>query len=355
MNQIFKDSSSNVFSQSLNIKGVHLKNRIFLAPLAGVSDIPFRRICQEMGAGLTFVEMLSSTALSYKNKKTLQMAERHPDEKILGVQLTGNREDHFKDGLEVLNQQNFEVIDLNMGCPVKKVVQSGCGSALLLDLEKVEKFFNLLKDTSPGKIVSTKFRLGYTRQQLIMEDVSLLAQNTGLDMITIHGRTRNERYDTPVDLHSISLAFKNLKALPHKPLTIANGDIFSFEDAMDAYKTTECDAVMVSRGALGNPWIFQEILQGTPIRPYIDEWIDVVSRHLSYQNDYYKDETLASILFRKHLVWYTTGFPGVKKFREKIGTLETQESILDYLKEISLTIPKETQRSYHVDQKSAVK
>ena len=302
------------FNSPIDIGNLTIKNRVFLAPLAGVSDIPFRRICQELGAGLTYVEMLSAVAIKYNSKRTFQMMERHKSEKILGVQVTGGNADDVAAAVVVLDNQGFETIDINMGCPVRKVVSAGCGSAILKDPERITQTVLQCRDATK-KPLSAKFRLGYTREQINVENTVDRVVSSNVDMFTIHGRTRSESYSTPCDLGGIKAGL-NVAIQKQSPVVkVGNGDIFDFQSAQKMQAETGCDAVMVSRGALGNPWIFPEIAEGKSVQPSIEEWLDVVLRHLSYQEEYFGNTKLAAILMRKHLLWYAKGFPNSKGAR----------------------------------------
>lgn len=325
------------FNQPIQLGHLTLKNRVFLAPLAGVSDIPFRRIAQEMGAGLTYVEMLSATAIAYNNKKTFDMMARHGSESILGVQITGPSAEQVAQGIVVLDKLGFDTIDINMGCPVRKVVNAGCGSAILKEPERISQTVQLARKATQ-KPLSTKFRLGYTRDNITVEDTTSRVLHENVDMFTIHGRTRSESYATPCDLEGIQRSMETAQKHLHKAVKVGNGDIFDYAFAAKMQKETGCDAVMVSRGALGNPWIFKEILAGKEIQPTFAEWYDLVLRHLSYQEEHYGKTKLAAILARKHLLWYTKGFPQSKAIREIFNRVEDLQQAKDILRDYAQKI-----------------
>lgn len=330
------------FNTTVNLGSLELNGRVFLAPLAGVSEPPFRRICQELGASLTYVEMLSATAICYKNKRTIDMRYRHPNESILGVQLTGSNPDEIARAISILDTEGFETIDINMGCPVKKVVTTGAGSAILREPERISKTIQMARQTTQ-KPLSAKVRLGYTRDTVNIEDtIHRLLEH--VDMYTIHGRVRNEQYDVPCDLHSIALGMKISQSTPFinkKIIKVGNGDIFCPDSAKQMHQMTQCDAVMVSRGSFGNPWIFLQIRGLKDGHPTFEEWLDVVQRHISYQKEHFGDTPLAAILMRKHLLWYAKGFPGSKMLREALNKVETLDSASEYLKIFSQNIPKQ--------------
>jgi tRNA-dihydrouridine synthase B len=193
------------FASPLQIGTLTVPNRVLLAPLAGVSDVPFRRVCQQLGAGLTYVEMLSATAIRYKNRRTFEMMARHGDESILGVQVTGPSADEVEEAVGVLSGLGFDTIDINMGCPVRKVVGAGCGSAILRDQPRLLDTVRRARAATHLPL-SIKYRLGYTRDALNVEETTRNGILGSADMLTIHGRTRSEGYDTPVDLAGIGAA-----------------------------------------------------------------------------------------------------------------------------------------------------
>ncbi|MCX6110747.1 MAG: tRNA-dihydrouridine synthase [Proteobacteria bacterium] len=292
---------------------------IFLAPLAGVSDHPFRRLCALQGATLTYVEMLSATALLFESPRTYGMMDRHPSEPILGVQLTGKSSDETARAVAILDALSFETIDLNMGCPVAKVVKSGCGSAILRDPKRVYETVKLATEAT-GKPLSVKIRLGWDRHSYSYLEVADAAAQAGAAWLTIHGRLRCDDYSVPVDLERIA-EIKRKLTIP----VVGNGNIFSRADAVYMQERTGVDAVMVSRGALGNPWIFRDIAGGDP-NVTIDEWRDAVLAHLKWQAEAYGlTSGFAAVCMRKHLLWYVKGWPGAKKLREQLSHIESLE------------------------------
>lgn len=333
----------NFFNTPVKIKDLEIKNRVFLAPLAGVSDIPFRRICQSQGAGLTYVEMLSATAIRYNSKRTFEMMARHASESILGVQVTGPNADEVSHAVSILDKQGFETIDVNMGCPVRKVVGSGCGSAILKDPERVSETMAKCR-VATSKPLSAKIRLGYTREAFnVMDTVSRLVSEH-VDMFTIHGRTRSESYSTPCDLGGIRMGMDAgmetmLQNRSKEVIKVGNGDVFGIESAQKMRLETGCDAVMVSRGALGNPWVFQEILSEKTVQPTFEEWLDLVMNHIDYQQEHFGNRSYAAILMRKHLLWYAKGFPESKSLRDQLNQVETLEQARLILKDYTKKVP----------------
>ena len=287
---------------------------VILAPLAGVSDHPYRRACARFGADLTYVEMISATAMLYESRRTFDMLKRHESESILGVQITGKTADEVGRAVEILDKMPFDTIDINMGCPVNKVVKSGCGSGILRDPERVYQTVKLARSAT-SKPLSAKFRLGWDKQTITWREVSDAIQSAGADWMTIHGRLRSDDYSAPVNLEDMA----ELKRRIRIPL-IGNGNLFSHSDAMYMRERTAVDGVMVSRGALGNPWIFRDIARGeTPVT--IDEWRDLVLDHLAWQQEEYGDTGSGAVCMRKHLLWYAKGWPAAKKLREAISQM----------------------------------
>ena len=299
---------------------------IILAPLAGVSDHPFRRVCAGQGASLTYVEMLSAKAILYKSQRTFDMMARHAEESVLGVQVTGGSADDVARAIEILDKQPFDTIDINMGCPVTKVVKTGSGSAILKEPERVYETVRRGRQAT-DKPFSVKVRLGWDRSQVSIFEVADAAEKGGADWITIHGRLRSEDYSFPVDLATIAAVRRRL-AIP----VIGNGNIFSQGDALQMRERSRVDGVMVSRGALGNPWIFREIMTGNS-EVSADEWLQTVTEHLTWQQQAYGPGGMGAVCMRKHLLWYAKGWPGAKILRERINTADSIESCLTMVQE----------------------
>lgn len=287
---------------------------VMLAPLAGVSDYPFRQICREHGASIVYVEMLSAIALSYYSKNTMAMIHRHYDEDILGAQITAKDAEHMRAGITVLHRYPLDTIDINLGCPVKKVVKTGCGSALLRDPEQVHTVIKAACDHT-DKIVSAKIRIGWSADEAYPLEVAEACEQAGARWLTVHGRLRSERYDAPVRLHEIR-RIKQHVSIP----VIGNGNLFSLEDITHMRLTTGVDGVMISRGALGHPWIFRRRGSTThpnPASVSLTEWYDVVMRHLDLTAATYGCNLTPALRFRKHLLWYFKGWPISTDYRQR--------------------------------------
>ncbi len=328
-----------LLDQPLRMGSLTLPNRAICAPLAGISDAPFRRICQELGAGLTYVEMLSAQAMHYKNKRTIDMMYRHPSEPLLGVQITGPTPEMVGEAIRFVDGFPFDTIDINMGCPVRKVVASGSGSGILRDPERLGETVHRAREAT-SKPLSVKVRLGFSRHEYNVGETSRRAAREGIDMFTVHGRTRCENYGNRVDLEGIAEGLRAAREAATRPLAaVGNGDVLDFRSAARMHEVTGCDAVMISRGAMGNPWIFREVREGRDVQPTIEEWLDVVWRHMDYQQEHYPTKNLAAILFRKHWIWYAKGFPDTRELLEKLRVTESMDDARAWLKAYAGSLP----------------
>ncbi len=324
----------NFFQEPFMFGGLKVPNRVILAPLAGVSDVPFRRICQELGAGLTYVEMLSAAGIHHRNKRTLDMCRRHSSEERLGVQVTGPSAESVREAVRFLDGLPFDTIDLNMGCSVRKVVSGGSGSAILSEPERIDATVGAAREAT-ARPLSVKTRLGVSRRAISIEDTARRVARAGADLFTVHGRTRCEKYGVAADLEGIRRGIEAARAAAVRPLvTVGNGDLLDWPSVRRMREETGCDAVMISRGALGNPWIFRSVLEERTAHPTLEEWGDVVLRHLDYQEAHYGDTELAAIMMRKHLLWYIKGYPLNKELGAKVGYIkrigEGRRYIMEY-------------------------
>lgn len=293
---------------------------IILAPLAGVSDFPFRIVCQDQGADLTYVEMISSTALCYQNKKTLSMLTRHPCETRVGVQVTSRNVEELSKSIEIIRDFPFDTIDINMGCPVKKVVKTGCGSAILKDPERVYQSVLAAKN-STDLPVSAKIRLGWDSSSINYQEVSHAVESAGADWLTVHGRLRNDNYAQPVDLQAI----RNIKQQVSIPV-IGNGNLLHHDDVSYMLEKTQVDGVMISRGSLGNPWLFKNI-KDPSFQLSISQWQDLVSKHLTLQKEAWGDGQKAVVCMKKHLLWYLKGWRLAKSIRDHVVHAQSFEDL----------------------------
>lgn len=297
---------------------------LILAPLAGVSDHPFRRICARQGADLTYVEMISATAMIFESRRTFEMLKRHESESILGVQLTGKSADETARAVAILGAMPFDTIDINMGCPVAKVVKTGCGSAILRDPQRVFETVRLAS-AATDKPLSVKIRIGWDRASVNAVEVASAAEAGGAAWVTVHGRTRSDDYATPVDLDEIARVKKRVN-IP----VFGNGNIFGADDAAYMRGSTGVDGIMVSRGALGDPWVFAR-LKGQGASLTLDEWFSTIMDHLSWQREEYGSTGKGAVCMRKHLLWYLKGWPGVRASKDalsKTASIEEAEVLI---------------------------
>ena len=309
----------------VKIGNLELHGKLVLAPLAGVSDIPFRVMCKSMGAALTFTEMTSSEGLVRENTKTLRYIQYYDYERPIGIQISGTSPAVVAEAAERLMLRPPDVIDFNVGCPVRKVVRRGAGAALLRDLEKLGKIVEALVKAVPVP-VTVKIRSGWTEQEVVALDAAMLIEEKGAAAITLHGRTRKINYSVKADWGLIREVKKRVK-IP----VIGNGDVFTPEDAKNMLDETGCDLVMIARGSLGRPWIFNQIQTyldtGELIPPpSFSDRISICLKHLDLAIKE-KGIYIGTIGMRKQIAWYTFGMPGSARLRSEIMSLKNFEEI----------------------------
>ena len=315
--------------RSLQIGSVTLPNNLILAPMAGVTDLPFRLLCKEQGAGLLCMEMVSAKAILYKNRNTQALLTIDPRENPVSLQLFGSDPDIIAEIAHQIEDRPFDILDLNMGCPVPKIVNNGEGSALMknpkLAGEIIEKTVKAIK-----KPVTVKIRKGFDDDHINAVEMAKIAEASGAAAVAVHGRTREQFYSGKADWDII----RQVKEAVKIPV-IGNGDLLTAEDVIAMEEQTGCDGFMIARGAQGNPWIFREVkaaLSGQPIpeRPTEEEVIYMLLRHaqLSVQ---YKGEKMGIREMRKHTAWYTTGMHGSSTLRNKVNQVETFDALQELL------------------------
>lgn len=310
----------------LKIGSVTLDNSIILAPMAGVTDLPFRLLCREQGAGLVCMEMVSAKAIYYNNKNTDSLMEIHPQEGPASLQLFGSDPVILGEMAKRIEERPFAILDFNMGCPVPKVVNNGEGSALMKDPKLAETIFSsLVKATK--KPVTVKIRKGFDGEHVNAVEIAKIAESCGVAAIAVHGRTREQYYSGHADWDIIG----EVKAAVKIPV-IGNGDVDSPQAAKALLDHTGCDGVMIGRAAQGNPWIFREIVQflDTGVvspRPDNREKKELILRHAALQLQY-KGEYTGVREMRKHLSWYTVGMPHSARFRQMINSMEQMEELI---------------------------
>lgn len=312
--------------KKLTIGNVVLENPVILAPMAGVTDLPFRLLCREQGAGLVCMEMVSAKAIYYHNKNTEELMEIHPSEKPASLQLFGSDPGILSEMAKRIEEKPFDILDLNMGCPVPKVVNNGEGSALMKDPRLVEEILTgLVKAVK--KPVTIKLRKGFDDEHVNAVEIAKIAESCGVAAVAVHGRTRQQYYSGKADWDIIA-AVKDAVKIP----VIGNGDVDSPEAAAALLTQTGCDGVMIGRAAQGNPWIFREVVHfletGEKLaRPSVTERKELILRHAALQLQI-KGEYTAVREMRKHLSWYTTGMPHSARFRQTINSMESMEELI---------------------------
>ena len=309
----------------LVIGNVTLDNNVLLAPMAGVTDLPFRLLCRRQGAGMVCMEMVSAKAIYYNNKNTEELLAIHPEEHPASLQLFGSDPEIVADQAARIEERPFSVLDFNMGCPVPKVVNNGEGSALMRDPVLVERLLKALVK-AVEKPVTVKIRKGFDENSVNAVEIARIAESCGVAAVAVHGRTRAQYYSGRADWDII----RQVKEAVKIPV-IGNGDVDSPQVAAAMLEQTGCDGVMIGRAAQGNPWIFREVVafleEGRLLeRPDKREKKEMILRHAALLSEH-KGEYTAVREMRRHLAWYTTGMPHSARFRQTINAMETMEEL----------------------------
>ena len=313
----------------MKFRDFEVENEVFLAPMAGVTDLPFRLICKELGCGLLYTEMINAKALCYDDKNTKKMLNILDEEHPVAVQIFGSEPEFMGKAAQILNDYPNEILDINLGCPAPKVVKIGDGSALMSNPKLTGQVLDQVVKNSK-KPVTLKIRKGWDDNSVNALEIAKIAEDCGICAITIHGRTREQYYSGQADWDIIG-EVKSKISIP----VIGNGDVTSVEDAIRIKDHTGCDAIMIGRGAQGNPWIFKRIdhymktgqLLDPPSK---DEKIDIAIKHMDLAIKEH-GEYVAVREMRKHIGWYLKGMKHSARFRDQINHMVTAKEVIDTL------------------------
>lgn len=315
--------------KTLKIGDVSLKNNLILAPMAGVTDLPFRLLCKEQGAGLLCMEMVSAKAIYFNNKNTEELLNIDDREPPVSLQLFGSDPDIISEMAKKIEDRPFSILDINMGCPVPKVAGNGEGSALMKNPKLVEE---IVSKTAKAikKPVTVKIRKGFDDAHVNAVEIARIAESAGAAAVAVHGRTREQYYSGKADWDII----RQVKEAVKIPV-IGNGDVTSPESARQLMETTGCDGIMIGRGAQGNPWIFRQILHWMETgeeepKPNLEEVKAMILRHARMLVDY-KGAYTSIREMRKHVAWYTAGYPNSAKLRARVNEIESLEALEDLI------------------------
>lgn len=315
----------------MRIGNVQLENEVFLSPMAGVTDLPFRTICKEKGCGMLYTEMINAKALCYDDENTKKMLKMEKDEHPVAVQIFGSDPEFMGKAASIMNRYPNEILDINMGCPAPKVVKNGDGSALMRNPKLAAEVLSAVVKNSE-KPVTLKIRKGWDDDCINAVEIAKIAEECGISALAIHGRTREQFYSGKADWDIIS----EIKQAINIPV-IGNGDVFEVQDAVNMLEKTKCDAIMIGRGSQGNPWIFKRINHymktGEVLpEPTLEEKITTAIRHMNLAVAEHGDYVAVREM-RKHIGWYLKGLKNSAKYRDQINKITDYKEVIVMLEE----------------------
>ncbi|WP_419726039.1 tRNA dihydrouridine synthase DusB [Terrisporobacter petrolearius] len=315
----------------MKIGNVQLNNKVFLSPMAGVTDLPFRLICKEKGCGMLYTEMINAKALCYDDENTKKMLKIEEEEHPIAIQIFGSEPEFMGKAAAIMNEYPNEILDINMGCPAPKVIKNGDGSALMRNPKLASEVLSSVVKNSK-KPVTLKIRKGWDDDSVNAVEIAKIAEQCGISALAIHGRTREQFYSGKADWHII----EQIKQTINIPV-IGNGDVFEVEDAVNMLEKTKCDAIMIGRGAQGNPWIFKRInhyMETGEILPEstLEERITTAIKHMNLAVAEH-GEYVAVREMRKHIGWYLKGLKKSAKYRDQINKITDYKEVIAMLEE----------------------
>ena len=315
----------------MKIGNVNLDNEVFLSPMAGVTDLPFRLICKEKGCGMLYTEMINAKALCYDDENTKKMLKIEDEEHPIAVQIFGSDPEYMGKAAAIMNQYPNEILDINMGCPAPKVIKNGDGSALMRNPKLAAEVLKAVVKNSE-KPVTLKIRKGWDDDSVNAVEIAKIAEECGISALAIHGRTREQFYSGKADWDIIA----EIKQSINIPV-IGNGDVFEVQDAVNMLEKTKCDAIMIGRGAQGNPWIFKRInhyMRTGEIlpEPTLEEKITTAIKHMNLAVAEHGDYVAVREM-RKHIGWYLKGLKNSAKYRDQINKITDYKEVISMLEE----------------------
>ena len=322
------------YIKKLKIGNVELENNLILAPMAGVTNLPFRTVCKELGAGMVCTEMASSRAMFHNDQKTKRLLNTEGEKRPISFQIFGSDEETMGYAANKISEI-ADIIDINMGCPAPKVVKNGDGSKLLLDLEKAKMIIRAVIKNSKVP-VTLKIRTGWDKEHIVATEIAKIAENEGISAITVHGRTRSEYYTGKANFDII----KQVKETVKIPV-IGNGDVIDEKSALNMFEYTGVDGIMIGRGSMGNPWIFKQILTYLETgkileKPSNEEKLQVIKKQIELAVKEKGDIAIKEL--RKHMSWYTKNMKNSSEFRNYINTIEDKDLLIKKLEEFFLDL-----------------